>query len=122
MTYRKRNLIPALKIPIDIISAKKLQIRTSNTKTRGPARQEKNTRPFKAIKYKGITLLSLKQPLSQDIGRPLFSPVQLSHGLKHRSWEVTGRRSPEEPSPSGVLFLFNTNHKTSYKMNSSTSS
>lgn len=53
-----------------------LQIRTSHTKTRGAARQE-NTSPFKAIKYKDITLLSLRKPLSQDTGRPLFSPVQL---------------------------------------------
>lgn len=51
-----------MKIPIDIISAKMLQIRTTNTKTGGAARQEKNTSPFQAIKYKVITLLSLRKP------------------------------------------------------------
>lgn len=95
-----------------------LQIRTSNTKTRGAARQVH------------LRLSSTKTSICFHSGShwartqaDLCShQYSCSHGLKHRSWEVTGRRSPAEPSPFEVLFLFNTNHKTAYKMNSPTSS
>ena len=86
-----------MKISIDIISAKPLQIRTSNTETRAAERQEKNTSPFKAIKYKDITFLSLRKPLSQvmGLGRPLFSSVQLLSWSQAQ--KLGGNWGPAEP-------------------------
>lgn len=91
---------------------------TSSTETRGAGRQEKNTSPFKAIKYKDITFLSLRKPLGQDTGlcRSLFSPVELLSWSQAQ--KLGGNWGPAEPL---LVFLFlsffflNANHKTVYK-------
>lgn len=81
-------------------------MRTSNIETRGAGRQETNTSPFKAIKYKDITFLSLRKPLSQDmgLGRPLFSAVQPLSGSQAQ--KLGGNWGPAEPSLPPPLFFF----------------